>query len=163
MVRIVAGASGGSNCAWRAPQTFPTRKGAYTSLRHIPLLKLISGMRCHPKQALGIAISGFSKLCLRAGAELPHSSYIQFWVLLQIVWLIWWIYAASLPSRGAAVDHFSAPRTPFRMAIIAIHIRPISKAGLCPIYSGWRFNVKRVGDNAIFTCLDLHGWVDLRA
>ncbi len=33
----------------------------------------------------------------------------------------------------------SPPFTPFRMARYAIHIRPSSKAGFCPIYSELRF------------------------
>jgi len=44
---------------------------------------------------------------------------------------------------GAAGDHFIVPRTPFRMARYAIHIRPSYKAGLCPICYGLRFNGKK--------------------
>jgi hypothetical protein len=47
------------------------------------------------------------------------------------------------PLWEAAGDHFIVPRTPFRMASNAIHIRPSSKAGFCPIYAELRFNGKR--------------------
>ena len=40
------------------------------------------------------------------------------------------------PQGGAAGDHFIVPRTLFRMASSAIHIRLSSIAGFCPIYSG---------------------------
>ncbi len=36
------------------------------------------------------------------------------------------------------------------MASHAIHIRPSSQAGLCPIHSGLRFNGKRVRDKEFF-------------
>ena len=49
-------------------------------------------------------------------------------------------FATRMLREEAAGDHFIVPRTPFRMVSNAIHIRPSSKAGLCPIYSGLRFN-----------------------
>jgi hypothetical protein len=72
-------------------------------------------------------------------------------------------FAARVLREEAAGDHFIVPRTPFRMASNAIHIRPSSKAGLCSIYSGLRFIGKksRVKDVPIY--FDLHGWFDLRA
>jgi len=45
--------------------------------------------------------------------------------------------------EGTAGDHFIVPRTPFRMAIIAIHIRPSSKAELCPICSVLRLTGRK--------------------
>jgi hypothetical protein len=48
------------------------------------------------------------------------------------------------PLWVAAWDHFIVPRTPFRMANTAIHIRPSSKAGFCIIFSGLRFNGKKI-------------------
>jgi len=47
------------------------------------------------------------------------------------------------PLWGAAGDHFIVPRTPFRMATVAIHIRPSSKAGLCPICSALRLTERK--------------------
>ena len=44
---------------------------------------------------------------------------------------------------GTAGDHFIVPRTPFRMATIAIHIRPSSNAGLCPICSILRLTERK--------------------
>ena len=53
------------------------------------------------------------------------------------------IASLSYLSKIWGALHFIVPRTPFRMARYAIHIRPSYKAGLCPICYDLRFNGKK--------------------